>query len=127
MPFPPKGVQGRERILIQHDVLGVVILEETPFFLVRFGIKKVMLIAMFAWVLRFGFFGVGTTESIFGILALVLSCLVYGVAFDFFNVSGAMFVQQEAPKSMQGSAQGLFMLMTNGIGASVANKNPNCE
>ena len=91
----------------------------TSFFLVRFGIKKVMLIAMFAWVLRFGFFGVGTTESIFGILALVLSCLVYGVAFDFFNVSGAMFVQQEAPKSMQGSAQGLFMLMTNGIGASV--------
>ena len=91
----------------------------TSFFLVRFGIKKVMLIAMFAWVLRFGFFGVGTTESIFGILALVLSCLVYGVAFDFFNVSGAMFVQQEAPKSMQGSAQGLFMLMTNGIGATI--------
>ena len=73
----------------------------TSFFLVRFGIKKVMLIAMFAWVLRFGFFGVGTTESIFGILALVLSCLVYGVAFDFFNVSGAMFVQQEAPILMK--------------------------
>lgn len=91
----------------------------TSFFLMRFGIKKVMLIAMFAWVLRFGLFGVGTTESIFGILALVLSCVVYGVAFDFFNVSGAMFVQQEAPKAMQGSAQGLFMLMTNGIGASV--------
>lgn len=91
----------------------------TSFFLLRFGIKNVMLIAMFAWVLRFGLFGVGTTESIMGIVALVCSCLVYGVAFDFFNVSGAMFVQQEAPKSMQGSAQGLFMLMTNGIGASV--------
>ena len=91
----------------------------TSFFLIRFGIKKVMLIAMFAWVLRFGLFGVGSTESIMGIMALILSCVVYGVAFDFFNVSGAMFVQQEAPKSMQGSAQGLFMLMTNGIGASV--------
>ena len=91
----------------------------TSFFLIRFGIKKVMLIAMFAWVLRFGLFGVGSTESIMGIMALILSCIVYGVAFDFFNVSGAMFVQQEAPKSMQGSAQGLFMLMTNGIGASV--------
>ncbi len=91
----------------------------TSFFLIRFGIKKVMLIAMFAWVLRFGFFGVGTTESVLGIAALILSCIVYGVAFDFFNVSGAMFVQQEAPQSMQGSAQGLFMLMTNGIGASV--------
>ena len=91
----------------------------TSFFLIRFGIKHVMLIAMFAWVLRFGLFGVGTTETAFGILALIASCLVYGVAFDFFNVSGAMFVQQEAPKAMQGSAQGLFMLMTNGIGASV--------
>lgn len=91
----------------------------TSFFLIRFGIKKVMLIAMFAWVLRFGFFGVGDTETVWGIAALILSCIVYGVAFDFFNVSGAMFVQQEAPQSMQGSAQGLFMLMTNGIGASV--------
>ena len=91
----------------------------TSFFLIRFGIKKVMLIAMFAWVLRFGLFGVGSTEHILGIMALILSCVVYGVAFDFFNVSGAMFVQKEAPQSMQGSAQGLFMLMTNGIGASV--------
>lgn len=91
----------------------------TSFFLIRFGIKRVMLIAMFAWVLRFGLFGVGNTEATMGILALIMSCIVYGVAFDFFNVSGAMFVQQEAPKPMQGSAQGLFMLMTNGIGASV--------
>ena len=91
----------------------------TSFFLIRFGIKNVMLIAMFAWVLRFGLFGVGSTETVMGVVALIASCLVYGVAFDFFNVSGAMFVQQEAPQSMQGSAQGLFMLMTNGIGASV--------
>ena len=90
-----------------------------PFFLGRFGIKKVMMIAMFAWVLRFGFFGVGNTESFMGIVALFLSCIVYGVAFDFFNVSGALFVEQEAAKPMQASAQGLFMLMTNGIGASV--------
>lgn len=90
-----------------------------PFFLGRYGIKKVMLIAMFAWVLRFGFFGIGTTETIIGVTALVASCIVYGVAFDFFNVSGALFVQKETSDKMQGSAQGLFMLMTNGIGASV--------
>ena len=90
-----------------------------PFFLGRFGIKKVMLIAMCAWVLRFGFFGAGTTETALGIVALVASCVVYGVAFDFFNVSGALFVQKETRPEMQGSAQGLFMLMTNGIGASV--------
>ena len=90
-----------------------------PFCMKRFGVKKVMLMAMFAWVLRFGLFGIGTTESIHGILFLFLSCVVYGVAFDFFNVSGALFVEKEAPLSMRGSAQGLFMLMTNGIGASV--------
>lgn len=90
-----------------------------PFCLKRFGIKIVMLMAMFAWVLRFGFFGIGSTESIIGIVLLFLSCIVYGVAFDFFNVSGALFVEQEASKPMQASAQGLFMLMTNGIGASV--------
>ena len=91
----------------------------TAFFLRRFGIKNVMLIAMFAWVLRFGLFGLGTTTTTIGVVALIGSCLVYGVAFDYINLSGAMFVQQEAPQSMQGSAQGLFMLMTNGIGASV--------
>ncbi len=90
-----------------------------PFFLKRFGIKRVMLMAMTAWVLRFGFFGIGTTENPAGVSLLFLSCIVYGVAFDFFNVSGALFVEQEAAQPMQASAQGLFMLMTNGIGASV--------
>ncbi len=90
-----------------------------PFFLGRFGIKKVMLIAMLAWVFRFGFFGVGSTESLGGLIALFASMIVYGVAFDFFNVSGALFVEREASTEYQASAQGLFMLMTNGIGASV--------
>lgn len=90
-----------------------------PFFLKRFGIKIVMLMAMFAWVLRFGLFGTGSTDSVAGIAALLLSCIVYGVAFDFFNVSGALFVEQEAAAPMRAGAQGLFMLMTNGIGASV--------
>ncbi len=90
-----------------------------PFFLGRFGIKRVMLIAMGAWVLRFGFFGIGSTESVGGLAALFASMIVYGVAFDFFNVSGALFVEREASSEFQASAQGLFMLMTNGIGASV--------
>lgn len=90
-----------------------------PFCLKRFGIKRVMLIAMFGWVLRFGFFSIGTTETIGGLVALFASMIVYGVAFDFFNVSGALFVEREAGSDIQASAQGLFMLMTNGIGASV--------
>ena len=89
-----------------------------PFFLKRFGIKKVMLIAMLGWVFRFGFFAVGD-PGMPGVLLFVLSMIVYGVAFDFFNISGSLFVDQEVPESMRSSAQGLFMLMTNGLGASI--------
>lgn len=89
-----------------------------PFFLKRFGIKVVMLMSMFAWVFRFGLFGVGD-PAMPGVLLFVLSCIVYGVAFDFFNVSGAMFVDRECSGDVKASAQGLFMLMTNGIGATI--------
>ncbi len=89
-----------------------------PFFLKRFGIKIVMLIAMFAWVFRFGFFGLGN-PAFPGVILFILSCLVYGVAFDFFNVSGGLFVDKECDPSMRASGQGLFMLMTNGLGATV--------
>ena len=89
-----------------------------PVFLSRFGIKRVMLIAMLAWVLRFGFFAIGD-PGFPGVLFFVLSMVVYGVAFDFFNISGSLFVDNEVPESMRSSAQGLFMLMTNGLGASI--------
>lgn len=88
-----------------------------PFFLKRFGIKKVMMIAMLAWVLRFGLFGLGDTGA--GVWMFVLSCIVYGVAFDFFNISGALFVDQNTDSKIRSSAQGLFMIMTNGLGASI--------
>lgn len=88
-----------------------------PFFMKRFGIKKVMLISMFAWVLRFGFFGLGNPGS--GVWLFILSCIVYGVAFDFFNISGSLYVNENTDTSIRSSAQGLFLLMTNGIGASI--------
>ncbi|MDX9891546.1 MAG: nucleoside permease [Bacteroidales bacterium] len=88
-----------------------------PFFLRKFGIKKVMLISMFAWVLRFALFGLGDPGS--GVWMFVLSMLVYGVAFDFFNISGSLFVDKETSHTMRSSAQGLFMLMTNGFGATI--------
>jgi NHS family xanthosine MFS transporter len=86
-----------------------------PFFLRRFGIKRVMLISIFAWVFRFGLFGIGNPDS--GLLFLVLSMIVYGMAFDFFNISGSLFIEKEAPITIRASAQGLFMIMTNGLGA----------
>ena len=89
-----------------------------PFFLKKFGIKNVMLLAMFAWVLRFAFFGMGNPQMP-GVLLFVLSCVVYGFAFDFFNISGALYVDQETDESMRSSAQGLFMVMTNGVGATI--------
>ena len=89
-----------------------------PYFMKRFGIKKVMLISMFAWVLRFAFFGMGH-PSMPGVLLFILSCIVYGMAFDFFNISGSLYVEQKAATDIRSSAQGLFMMMTNGFGATI--------
>ncbi|MNT00159.1 Xanthosine permease [compost metagenome] len=86
-----------------------------PFFLRRFGIKQVMLISMLAWVLRFGLFAFG--DPIGGLWMIILSCIVYGMAFDFFNISGSLFVESNTDSKIRSSAQGLFMMMTNGVGA----------
>ena len=86
-----------------------------PFFLNRFGIKNVMLISMFAWFLRFGLFAYGNPGD--GLWMIILSCIVYGMAFDFFNISGSLFVESQTDPSIRASAQGLFMMMTNGVGA----------
>ncbi len=110
---------------VQHPniLLSVSQMSETlfilaiPFFLKRFGIKSVMLISMLAWVLRFGLFGIGNPGS--GFIFLLLSMIVYGMAFDFFNISGSMFVEKETSTSIRASAQGLFMIMTNGLGAII--------
>lgn len=87
-----------------------------PFFLKRFGIKMVMLFAMIAWVLRFGLFAYGDPSPV-GTALIILSCIVYGMAFDFFNISGSLFVEQTTGAEIRSSAQGLFMMMTNGVGA----------
>jgi len=86
-----------------------------PFFLKRFGIKRVMMMSILAWVFRFGLFGIGNPGS--GLFFLVLSMIIYGMAFDFFNISGSLFIEKEAPITIRASAQGLFMIMTNGLGA----------
>ena len=86
-----------------------------PFFLKRFGIKQVMLMSMFAWVLRFGLFAYGNPTD--GLWMIIISCVVYGMAFDFFNISGSLFVETNTDSKNRSSGQGLFMMMTNGIGA----------
>lgn len=111
------GVQHANLLISISQISETCCILLIPFFLSRFGIKKVMLIAMGAWVLRFGLFGLGDPGN--GVWMFILSMLVYGVAFDFFNISGSLFVDKETDLSIRSSAQGLFIIMTNGIGATV--------
>jgi NHS family xanthosine MFS transporter len=111
------GVEHPNLLLSISQISETLFILTIPFFLQRFGIKKVMLISIFAWVLRFALFGFGNPGD--GLILLVLSMIIYGMAFDFFNISGSLFVEKEADPSIMASAQGLFMLMTNGIGAFV--------
>ena len=112
------GVQHANILISISQICEALCILAIPFFLKRFGIKNVMLMAMFAWVFRFGFFGAGN-PGFPGILLFVLSCIVYGFAFDFFNISGALYVDQETAPEQRSSAQGLFMMMTNGLGATI--------
>ena len=111
------GVQHANMLISLSQMSETVCILLIPFFMKRFGIKNVMLIAMFAWVVRFGLFGAGNPGS--GVWMFILSMIVYGVAFDFFNISGSLFVDKSTDSEIRSSAQGLFMLMTNGIGATI--------
>jgi NHS family xanthosine MFS transporter len=114
-----------DSFVVKHELLTLSLsqISETlfiltiPFFLKKFGIKIVMILSMLAWVLRFGFFGLGNPGD--GLFFLILSMIVYGMAFDFFNISGSLFVEKESPSSIRASAQGLFMMATNGFGAII--------
>ena len=113
----------RNTLAVQHPalILSISQISETlfilaiPFFLRRFGIKQVMLFSMVAWVLRFGLLAFGNPGG--GLWMIIMSCIVYGMAFDFFNISGSLFVETQTQPSIRASAQGLFMMMTNGFGA----------
>ncbi len=111
------GVKHSNMLISLSQVSETLCILLIPICLRKFGIKKVMLMAMLAWVFRFGLFGVGNPGS--GVWMFVLSMIVYGVAFDFFNVSGSLYVDQETKPEIRSSAQGLFMMMTNGLGATI--------
>jgi MFS transporter, NHS family, xanthosine permease len=109
------GVKHSNILISISQISETLFILTIPFFLRRFGIKAVMMMSIFAWVLRFGLFGIGDPGD--GVWLLVLSMIIYGMAFDFFNISGSLFVEKEADVKIRASAQGLFMVMTNGIGA----------
>jgi len=91
-----------------------------PFFMKRFGIKQIMIISMAAWVLRFGLFAYGDPAG--GLWMIVLSCIIYGMAFDFFNISGSLFIEKSVEPGIRSSAQGLFTMMVNGVGAVLGSR-----
>jgi MFS transporter, NHS family, xanthosine permease len=107
-------------ILSISQVSETIFILAIPFFLKRFGIKKVMLISMLAWVVRFALFSYGDPAG--GLWMIIFSCIVYGMAFDFFNISGSLFVETNTDSKIRSSAQGLFMMMTNGVGAFLGSK-----
>lgn len=111
------GVKHPILLLSISQISETLFILTIPFFLRKFGIKQVMLMSIFAWVFRFGLFAIGNPGS--GLPLLVLSMIVYGMAFDFFNISGSLFVEKETPAGIRASAQGLFMFMTNGLGAMI--------
>lgn len=111
------GVAHPNLLLSISQISETLFILTIPFFLRRFGIKTVMMISIFAWVFRFGLFAVGDPGA--GLWMLVLSMIIYGMAFDFFNISGSLYVDRESDSSIRASAQGLFMIMTNGLGAFI--------
>ncbi|MBK7850262.1 MAG: nucleoside permease [Bacteroidetes bacterium] len=111
------GVRHPILLLSISQISETLFILTIPFFLHKFGIKKVMLISIFAWVFRFGLFAIGDPVTVLPLL--VLSMIIYGMAFDFFNISGSLFVEQEVASNIRASAQGLFMFMTNGLGAMI--------
>jgi len=110
------AVTNSNTIIALSQVSETVFILTIPFFLKKFGIKVVMIMSMIAWFLRFGLFGIGAPEGV-GLGYLIMSMVVYGMAFDFFNISGSLFIETETDSKFRGSAQGLFILLTNGIGA----------
>lgn len=126
--FKKVPAYGPESFVVKYStiIMSISQISETvfiltiPFFLRKFGIKKVMLFSMIAWVLRFGLFAYGNPAD--GLWMIILSCIVYGMAFDFFNISGSLFVETTTSSSIRSSAQGLFMMMTNGVGAFLGSK-----
>jgi len=111
------GAKNANALISLSQVSETLCILLIPFFMKKYGIKKVMLISMIAWVFRFGFFGAGNPGP--GVWMFVLSMIVYGVAFDFFNISGSLYVNNRTSAGIRSSAQGLFMLMTNGLGATI--------
>lgn len=126
--FKNNPLYGPESFVVKYStiIMSISQISETvfiltiPFFLKRFGIKMVMLFSMIAWVLRFGLFAYGDPAD--GLWMIILSCIIYGMAFDFFNISGSLFVETTTDASIRSSAQGLFMMMTNGLGAFLGSK-----
>ena len=111
------GVEHSGTLISLSQISEALCILMIPFFLKRFGIKAVMMISFMAWVLRFAFLGWGNPGD--GVALLIFSMIIYGVAFDFFNISGSLYVDKQTSPELRSSAQGVFLMMTNGLGSTI--------
>jgi MFS family permease len=85
-----------------------------PFFFVRLGVKKMLLVGMFAWVVRYALFALGNNGTLVSLL--YAGIILHGVCFDFFFVTGQIYVDQTVQRTQRASAQGFIHVVTYGVG-----------
>jgi nucleoside transporter len=95
----------------------VVFMLLMPMFFVRLGVKWMLAVGMLAWVLRYAFFAYGAPNHIFGLI--ILGIALHGICYDFFFVTGFIYTDKRASKDIRGQAQGLLVLVTQGLGLGV--------
>jgi nucleoside transporter len=108
------GMQNAARKMTGGQMSELVFMVTLPWFFKRLGVKYTLTLGMLAWVLRYLMFGFGDAGSL--VWMLYLGIILHGICYDFFFVTGQVYVDQKAPTALRAAAQGLITFITYGIG-----------
>lgn len=114
------GVENAASKMTMGQMSEVVFMLVMPFFFARLGVKKMLLGGMLAWAARYLLFAFGNSESL--VFMFYLGILLHGICYDFFFVTGQIYVDREAPEQIRASAQGFIALITYGAGMVIGAK-----